>query len=128
MIMTIPPIFLIKKKAKLTKDYVTIRGRCYRAVHMESFCSDIDNINWEVVFLEPDRNIIWSKMQSHFVRVINKHCPEKEFRTYAERLPYLSDELISLMKDRDEAFKKARKRSDEDSWVVARGLRRKVQS
>lgn len=122
------PVYLIKKKNKTATEYTIIKGRSYRSLNVEEPRSEVGAVNWEEIFQSNNPNVIWGGMQSHFMSIANKHCPERELKIYLERPPYLNDELIALMKDRDDAFKTARRLRDEGSWSEARRLRSRVQT
>lgn len=107
-------------KKKLIKEYLNIQGRSYKSLNIENFCTNISNVDWDEIFATSDPNEIWRKMKVHFTLVINKHCPEREFRIHAECPSYLGEELILMMKDRDEVFRMVRRRGDERSWGDAR--------
>lgn len=84
-------------------------------------------IDREELFGDPDPNVIWRKLISHYAKIIEKHCPLKDLKVAQERPGYLTYEILGLMKDRDAAYKAARKEKTEALWTQAKALRSEVQ-
>lgn len=103
------PVCLIKKKTREKKTYTWIRGRSYRGLNIENFEHDISQVSREYLLSDPDPNQIWKKLKAHYLSVIDKHCPLKDMKVTLDRPAYLNNEIIQLMKDRDEAYKIARR-------------------
>lgn len=122
------PVYIVKKKEREEKKSIFICGRSYSNFDEESFKIDIQNIDVNLLFNDSDPNVVWSKMISHIMKIADYHCPVRQLKITPSRPGYLSDELIELMKDRDLAFKSARRLNDDDSWANARELRSLVQS
>lgn len=94
---------------------------------MEGFNQDISQIKREDLFSDLDPNIIWKKLRAHCSKVIEKHCPMRGLKVTQDRPAYLNEEILQLMKDRDIAYKVARKEKTEETWIQARALRSEVQ-
>ena len=54
---------------------------------------------------------------------INRMCPLKLFRIKQEKEPWISNQLIELIKDKDHALKRAKKSKDLRLWAEAKRLR-----
>ena len=50
-------------------------------------------------------------------------CPLKTFKIKQEKEPWISDQLIELIKDKDHALRRAKKRKDPQLWKEAKRLR-----
>lgn len=61
--------------------------------------------------------------------MIEKHCPLRELKVMQNRPEYLHmyTEILQLMKDRDAAYKVARREKTEELWSQAKVLRSWVQ-
>lgn len=63
---------------------------------------------------------------THIMNTVNKHCPIRKLKHTISKPAYLTDEIISLMKERDRAFKLARRLGSTEAWADARLIRNRV--
>lgn len=122
------PIFIIKKKPRETGEFSYVTGRQYRDFDMCRFIDDLQDLKVEEVFSTDDPNEIWHRLYSFYLAVIDLHCPKKRLRVRKNRPQFISEELIKLMRDRDLAFKQARKSKVPRDWNQAKLLRSTVQT
>lgn len=53
------PIYIVKKKCRMHREYCEIMGRAYRNLDLDSFNEDLLNIDEDYLFSEENPNIIW---------------------------------------------------------------------
>ena len=56
-------------------------------------------------------------------RIIDEMCPLKLFKIKQEKEPWISNQLIELIKDKDYALKRAKKSKDPLLWAESKRLR-----
>ena len=103
-------ILLTRKKAKSIKQRCSFVGRSYRHYNKEIFQEQIENANWHE--FEESRNPIrmWEIMKTNIEGIIDTMCPLKTFRINQIKQPWITSPLIELIKDKDKALKKRKKK------------------
>lgn len=117
------PIFLIKKKSRLARHVVEVKGRSYRDMDWDSFSNDIEKIDLNLVFDTGDPNEVWNYLYSKVLELVNKYCPIKTIRLRTQNLPYINYDLAVQIRARDKAFSKARRTGLLSDWTLAKRLR-----
>ena len=73
-----------------------------------------------------DVNNAVEKFQAIFSEICNQHAPLKKKRVRNKKAPWLTDDVIRLMRERDILKKKAIKSGDKEDWSRFRTLKNKV--
>ena len=55
--------------------------------------------------------------------ILNLNCPIKSYRIKQEKEPWITPPLLELIKDKDSALRKAKRKKDEQLWKEAKRLR-----
>lgn len=100
------PIFIIKKKTKENKEFTYVMGRKYRGLDMLQFITHLRRIDSEFIFSTNEK---LHKLYTHYMLVLVAHCRKMKLRVRVNRPQFLNDELIQLMRERDLAFRVARR-------------------
>ena len=58
--------------------------------------------------------------------VLDRNCPSKKFKVKEVRDPWITQELIEEIKDKDRAMREAKRSGRAEDWVVARHERNRV--
>lgn len=119
-------MFCIIKKSRVKLQYKEVRGRSLRGFDEVAFRSDISSIDLDNVFSDNDPDHVWERMYNHIHEVIDAHCPKRTLRITIGKPEYVTDPILSLMKQRDKAFKTARRLNTSESWRAARLFRARV--
>lgn len=114
------------KKIRNSVQSKEIYGRSYRNFNEAAFIEDIKNHTLADNYGTLDSDQLCNCLFAHIMRTIDKHCPVKKLKLTIDKPAYLTEEIISLMKERDKAFKLARRTGDTDSWANARSIRNRV--
>lgn len=122
------PIFLIKKKVRNEIKYKELRCRSYRNFNEASFVADIQAVDFFDIFVNNDPNDTWDRLYTHIMSVVDKYCPLRTLKIPLDKPAFLTDNIVQLMRERDRAFKAARKTNDLAAWRYARQVRCKVAS
>ena len=119
-------VMVTRKKLVTKKEMTDFRGRSYRNYDREIFQNRLVNANWGDFFEERDVNILWEKMESKILGEIDDMCPVKSFRVSKVREPWITNEAIEAIKDKDRLLQKAKRTGKEEDWVNARRARNMV--
>ena len=116
-------ILLTRKKAKVIKDKCTFTGRSYRNYNLNNFQNKIMNADWSVFDGELTVTGKWNEMLKIIYKNIDAMCPLKTFRVKQVKEPWITPPLLELIKDKDIAMKRAKRRNDPELWKLAKTLR-----
>ena len=116
-------VYVIHKKVKLQKEKNTFWGRSYRNYNKDEFINQLKNNNWFDIETETCPNKIWNEFLHVITSMIDNQCPLKEFRIKKVKEPWVSQELLEFIKDKDRALRKAKKTNSENDWKIAKRLR-----
>ena len=109
----------------------TIRKRSYKNFDLEKFREDLQLVDWSPVYENQDVDNAVSKFTSLFNYVLNHHAPWVVFQQRRKFTPWVTDETLKLMKERDVKKKEASTlaRNCQDSalvWADYKRLRNKI--
>ena len=116
-------VFFIKKKVKDIPIKTTFRGRSYRNYDSQNFIDLLGNCDWEHFLRSEDPNIMWELLLGNIKMSIDQLCPPKDFKIKKFKEPWISRELLELIKDKDNMLKKAKKTKLESDLIVAKRYR-----
>ena len=117
------PVYLIKKKLRDNRPKVCFRGRTY-ARYSKVLLSDALTNEIKREFRETvDPNECWELMENFLNKFLDNICPIKTFRSKDNTPAWISHDIITLSRDRDTAWAKAKLTDEDEDWAVARRLR-----
>ena len=119
-------IFLTRKRAKITYKKTSFEGRSYRNYIKEDFQWAIINENWKHFYELENVNEAWSFMKNVISKHLDAMCPINKFKVNEHRDPWITNELIERILDKNRLLSKARKSGKEEDWTVARTSRNLV--
>ena len=67
-------------------------------------------------------------MYDYIKKEIDIMCPQKHFKIKNKKYPWISDELLEQIKDKDNLLKKAKKSNKQEDWDEARKLRNQTKT
>ena len=102
----------------------SIKGRSYR--HFDECIKILKTFDWSGFYDKTDPNDCWKSMLQAITAMADNLCPIKTFKINKARPPWMTNEILEIMKDRDYYYKKARTLSLADDWNIARNLRNRV--
>lgn len=122
------PVFLIKKKERVHKEFVEIQCRSLSEECREQFATELLSQVETISFESGDPNVVWHEFYQTIVALFDRYCPIRTIKIRANPQSYIDTELCLLMKQRDRAFRTARRYKRPEDWQVARRLRSAVQT
>lgn len=84
---------------------------------------ELADLDWSNFYGEDNVNALWSIIEDKIQTMADKHCPFKEFRERIELKPWITPDLLELLKNRDSLYKLAKSSKDTDDWTNARRAR-----
>ena len=106
-----------------------IKVRSFVNMNHETFGDDLSADPWYHVLNCENVDDAWSLWHSTFMTIVNLHVPERKTKRVRDAsLPWLSTEIVHLMRERDRIHKMARRSCSSDDWDSYKKLRNMVTS
>ena len=119
-------IYCSRKKVPVKNAKKIFTGRSYRNYIKEDFQDSVLNVDWAPFYDSTDPVKCWDIMENIIKSEIDKTCPIKTFKVSASSDPWITNELLEEIRDKDLALKRARKTGRDDHWAFARNERNRV--
>ena len=87
----------------------TIRRRSYKDFTLQKFLADLGLVDWSPVYMNQDVDIAVNQFTQLFLKVLNVHAPWIVYQQRKKFTPWITNDTIKLMKERDAAKAKASK-------------------
>ena len=117
------PVFLNRKKSKILQNKVEFTGRSYRNYDFDVYANELRNKNWKNFDTETDPNQLWQIFHDNVYQSLDVLYPTKTFSVKKYKEPWITNEHLELIRDKDLALKKAKRTKKDTDWVIARRLR-----
>ena len=119
-------VMITRKKVYVKPHKVSFVGRSYKNYVKEDFQAELQNANWGPFYNSHDPNFLWLSMENIIAAQIDKSCPMKFFRVNERREPWMTNEALEEIKDKDRLLSRAKITRREDHWEVAKRARNEV--
>ena len=93
----------------------------------DDFINDIRKADWKSVKYDCVNKSV-DEFEELFTNIADKHAPMKTKRVRKKQSPWLNDDIIALMRERDRLKKAAIKSGSNASWSAYRSMRNHVNS
>ena len=120
------PVFITRKKSKRKSVKTSFKGRSYRNYDKVKFQGNLLGASWEKFYSRRDPNQAWEIMRENIENEIDDMCPMRRFTVKKYDDPWITNEIIEMIRDRDELFRFARRSGKEEDWRVAKAVRNEV--
>ena len=115
-----------KKHSRGVEEKINFAGRSYKNYVKADFQNNLLNYDWDRFYGEIDPNTLWDFMEERILEQANNFSPIKIFRVNALREPWITNEAIEAIRDKNKLLQKARKSGKERDWTVAKEARNRV--
>ena len=115
-----------RKKTGEKRVKIDFKGRSYKHYVKEDFQQGLVDHNWDEFYRMNNPNILWQYMQGVILRLINPMCPVKTFKVFKARNPWITNEALEAIRDKDCLLNRAKKTGKEEDWTRARQSRNTV--
>ena len=111
---------IVRKKAKEPRDKVSFWGRSYRNYEREELQNKLLEYDWGVFYHSNCPSSCWETIEGLVRQYLNDSCPQKLFKVKAAGEPWVTNEIIEQIKDKDRALRIARRSNKKEDWVSAK--------
>ena len=105
-------ILCSKKQKKITKTKCNFVGRSYKNYNIDIFQQNIKDTNWDEFDESPSVTTKWEILEKMIRSNIDAMCPLKTYKIKQEKEPWITNNLIELIKDKDKALRQAKRSKD----------------
>ena len=119
-------IYCSRKKMHIKQSKREFTGRSYRTYVKEDFQGKLIDLDWRSFYECTDPVECWDIMETNIRSEIDLMCPIKKFKVTASRDPWITNELLEEIRDKDLALNRARRTGRDEDWAFARRERNRV--
>ena len=116
-------IYLNRKHQTKPRAKLDVLGRSYKNYDHDLFCHKLLQMNWMHFYQMENVNIAWNIMLTNIKSAIDDMCPLKHFKVAQAKEPWVTNEILELIKDKDKLLRRAKNRNNENDWHLAREAR-----
>ena len=108
--------FCTRKSTKFAiGQHRTATLRSLKSYNEETFNSQLSLVDWSSITNCTDVNEAWSKFQNVFISTLNMLAPRKQVRIKQRTEIWMNKEILSLIRERDAAYKKMKKNMKDET-------------
>ena len=116
-------VYCTKKKVKQHCEYNTFEGRSYRNYNRDTLLEYLNGIDWNVYWSLTNPNDCWLFLYNNINLCLDTMCPVRKRKNRINNNPWLSDEILECIHEKNRAWKKAKRTHNPDDIIVAKRLR-----
>ena len=116
-------IFITRKHTPKTKTASEFSGSSYINFNEEIFCTRLLDHNWEQLYLLDDVDLAWDFYIEYIKVIIDDMCPLRNFKIKNMKDPWITNEILENIHDKDVLLKIAKRTNEQNDWVLARNAR-----
>ena len=116
-------IYVTRKKVKVAKEKLSFIGRSYANFDEDHFKQYLAALNWDYMLEWTNPTIMWESLIYKINSYLDEHCPYKTFNIKKKKEPWLNDELLELIIEKDRRYRKAKKSKSDLDWTNAKNFR-----
>lgn len=121
--------YCTRKVLKTTiNSHNTVKIRSMKNYNKETFQLNLLDVDWSSVLCSDNVIQAWENFKSIFMSAIDNIAPLKEVRIKQRTEPWITNEILQCIKDRDKAFRLYKKDSSDENFSIFKGLRNKTQT
>ena len=121
-------IFVTRKHVSKPKMASKFTGRSYINFNEDLFLETLGEKDWEPLYHAVNPNVAWSIMKNNIQATIDTMCPIRSFNIKQMKDPWISNEILEAIHDKDRLLSKAKRTNNQYDWIVARRRRNEVKN
>ena len=119
-------VLIRRKKIRVKSKKTTFVGRSYVNYVKEDFQEQLIGTDWHTFYSLKDPNECWVELERIIRVTVSRSCPLRTYRVKEIREPWVSNELLEEIKDKDYYLRKAKISKKEEDWVRSKRERNRV--
>ena len=88
-----------------------------------TFCERLCNIDWHDLYQCNNVNEAWKILMTNIMTVIDVMCPLKKYKVAQAKEPWITNEILELIKDKDRLLRRAKNKNTQQDWDLAKNAR-----
>ena len=121
-------IFVTRKHVSKEKNPSSFNGRLYKNYNENLFLQKLSLSDWDAFYQCNDPNEAWNIFENKILGIIDVMCPVKKFHVRHLKDPWISQEILEAIKDKDMLLSLAKRTNKIDDWFIARRRRNEVKN
>ena len=109
------------------KNHSTVKVRSLKNYSSEILLEKLCSVDWKPCFLSDCVNIAWTMFQTSFMNILDEVAPVKEIRVKQRTEPWMTNDILEMLKERDRALYTFRKSGLTEDYKKFCSLRNKLQ-
>ena len=115
------------RKAKIERTkYQFTKTRDFKQFNKIEFLKDLAKIPWLDLDNYSNPNDMWEEWKTLFFRCVDNHAPVKTRQATRKKSPWLSNEIVQNIRQRDYLKKKAISTNDDNLWASYKRVRNRT--
>ena len=116
-------VYVCHKKQRERFKMISFFGRSYRQYSNETFQEQLRRVDWGAFYKFTDPDHCWDFIESKINNLIGEMCPLKHRTIKDKGDPWITNEIIELLHDKERAWKTAMDTQNPDDVAEAKRLR-----
>ena len=121
-------VYLIRKHIKKQKQPTQFVGRNYSNYNKEILENALDQIDWTNFISENEPNLMLSIYLENILIHINKLYPIRKFNINQQKEPWINDELMHIIIEKDRLLSQAKLLNSDDAWERAKQAKNRTKN
>ena len=119
-------VFAHRKKTRVILKKIFFTGRSYRNLVKEDFQRAMIESDWGEFYRTKEPDAAWELMENKIRAELNTICPQRKYKVKETREPWISNELLEEINDKDILLKVAKTSGNKEDWMAAKRARNRV--
>ena len=112
-------IYITRYKEPRVKEKASFEGRSYNKYNKDHLRVYLTNDDWGIFWNTTNPDDSWDILEGKITKFLDDCCPIKNFTFSVKKDPWISNELIRYLKEKDSLLRKAKRTGNEDDWNIA---------
>ena len=115
-----------RKRAKGKHTKVEFKGRSYKNYVKEDLQEELIHSDWDDFYRSRDPALCWDIIETRIRAFLDRTCPLKSFKVKEVREPWVTNEILEEIKDKDRSLRVAKRSGMAEDWLIAKTDRNRV--
>ena len=115
-----------RKRERVRIKKVSFKGRSYKNYVKEDMQEELIRLDWEKYYEVQDPEECWNIIEGRINDHLDRVAPQKVFKVKEVRDPWVTNEILEEIKDKDRVFREARRSGVANDLIMAKLVRNRV--